>query len=148
MILVAAALVVSLGSATYLTLRNPETGAVYARYRVAEGERFSVQFVHSVNKSPVIDCYQVRGGKVYVTQTVYYNFGAGVQTELGPGESLSYGDDGAMIVSGIDREMDGLYYFAGTVSDHILTIGGREVSLRTLCGRNSRVEILCAGRWD
>lgn len=44
-----------------------------------------------------------------------------------------------MQVKNINIKLDPLTYMVGTVSDHILRIGEREVSLRALCGRNSRV---------
>ena len=44
----------------YLVLRNADTGQYYGRYAMDEGDWFSVSFVHSVNKSPVTDCYQIR----------------------------------------------------------------------------------------
>lgn len=61
----------------YLVLRNADTGKVYGRYAMAEGDWFSVTFVHSVNKSPVMDCYEIKDHAIYVEKTVYYNFGAG-----------------------------------------------------------------------
>ena len=96
-----------------------------------------------MNKSPLSDVYQIRDRKIYVVRTIYYSFGAGVQTELEEGQTLSYGADGEMIVSGFNREMPQLSYIVGTVSDHVLTIGGKEVSLRDLCGRNATVEFCC-----
>ena len=130
----------------YLTLRDGDTKEVYARYRVEEGDEFSVSFIHSVNKSPLIDVYQIRGHAIYVVRTIYYGFGAGIQTELEDGQTLAYGEDGAMIVSGFDREMPHLSYIVGTVSDHMLTVHGKEISLREVCGRNSTVEFTCEFR--
>lgn len=97
----------------YLVLRNADTGQYYGRYAMDEGDWFSVSFVHSVNKSPVTDCYQIRDRAIYVEKTIYYDFGAGVQTQLEGEETLSYGEDGSMIVSGFDREMPDLTYFVG-----------------------------------
>ncbi len=126
--------------AGYLTLRDPDSGQVYARYRMRVGDTFSIGFIHSVNNSPVTDFYEIREDGIYVVKTVYYGFGAGVQTELEEGQTLSYGDDGSMIISGFDRRMDPLTYIVGTVSDHVLTLQGkREVSLRDTCGRNAKV---------
>ena len=106
------------------------------------GGEFSVEFIHSVNKSPVEDFYQVRKDGIYVVRTKYYGFGAGVQTELEDGQILTYEDNGSsMVISGIDRRMDDLQYIVGTVSDHVLRIGGKEISLRDTCGRNTRVRI-------
>ena len=127
----------------FLTLTNAKTGEVYARYFVRDGDTFSIGFIHSVNKSPVTDHYELRRDGIYVVKTVYYGFGAGVQTELEDGQKLEYGEDGSMIITGFDRRMDDLIYFVGTVSDHTLVINEKEsVSLRDLCGRNSMVRFV------
>ncbi len=124
----------------YLTLRNSSDGTLYGRYPVHEGDVFSVGFIHSVNKSPLTDFYEIRSDGIYVVKTVYYGFGAGVQTELNEGERLEYGSDGSMIITGFNKRMDDLIYFVGTVSDHTLTINdGEGISLRDLCGRSASV---------
>ena len=69
----------------------------------------------------------------------YYAYGAGVQTELRPGETMTYTDDGAMLISGIHQDRTNVGYIVGTVYDHILSVNGEEVSLRDLCGRNAAV---------
>ena len=127
--IIAATLAYTLRSGDYLVLRNGDTNAEYARFRVKEGDEFSVMFIHSVNKYPLTDVYEIRDHKIYVIRTIYNNFGAGVQTE--------------MVVSGFDKEMPYLSYIVGTVSDHTLTLHGKEISLRDLCGRNSKVEFSC-----
>ena len=63
-IIIAAALLFSPHS--FLTLRNRDTGELYGRYPMKEGERFSVEFKHSINLSPVIDVYQIEDGNIYV----------------------------------------------------------------------------------
>jgi hypothetical protein len=124
----------------FLVLRNSKSGQLYGKFPLEEGGRFSVTFIHSVNKSPVTDIYEVRNGTdLYVVETDYYDFDAGVQTELNPGETLTYGGDGAMQIKNIDKRIPDLIYVVGTVSDHTLSIGGKEISLRDLCGRNSSV---------
>lgn len=126
-------------SSPCLILKNGDTGKTLAVYRIEEENEFSITFVHSVNKSPVTDVYEIRNGDIYVVRTIYYSFGAGVQTEIEEGQTLEYGEDGSMIVSGFDRPMDNLSYIVGTVSDHILEINGSSVKLRELCGRNTTV---------
>ena len=124
----------------FLVLTDVKTKNIYAQFPIAPDEQFSVEFIHSVNKSPVKDIYEIRNGsEIFVVETDYYGFGAGVQTELNPGEILEYGDDGAMQVKNIDQHMPNLIYVVGTVSDHVLCIGNRTVSLRDLCGKSSHV---------
>ena len=140
--LAAAAIFILRGAGYYLVLTNGETGEEYARYPMAPGDTFSITFIHSVNQSPVTDVYDVtREGSIYLRQTIYYDFGAGVPFDLNEGETLSYAEDGAMVISGIDRELPNFLLFVGTVSDHTLRIGDQEVSLRELCGRNTQLHI-------
>ncbi|WP_352399541.1 DUF1850 domain-containing protein [Anaerotignum sp.] len=117
-------------------LRNGRTGKILASYPMEEGGEFSVRFIHSVNKSTVEDRYRIDDGEIVVYETVYYNFGAGVQTELGEGQTLTYGDDGSMIISGFHKPISDLSYNVSPVYDHILRINGEEVSLRQLCGKD------------
>lgn len=142
-VIIAAVVVFTLRDGDDLVLRNGDTKEEYARFRVSEGDEFSVMFIHSVNQYPLTDVYQIRDHKIYVIRTIYNNFGAGVQTEIEEGQTLEIGENGEMIVSGFNREMPYLSYIVGTVSDHILTVKGKEYSLRDLCGRNSKVEFSC-----
>lgn len=104
-----------------------------------EGERFSVSFKHSINLSLVIDIYQIEDGNIYVEETIYYHFGAGVQTQLNDGETLTYGEDGSMVVGNIHQLRNDVGYIVGTVYDHMLKVDDREVNLRELCGKNTPV---------
>ena len=122
-----------------LVLSDPADGTVYASYPAREGDEFSVEFIHSVNKSPVRDYYQCRADGIWNTRCVYYGFGAGVEEILLEGETLSYGENGEMIVSNIDHRLDPMILVVGTISDHTLRIGEETVSLRDLCGRSSKV---------
>ena len=127
-----------------LILSDDKTGREFLQVPLDRDEEFSITFVHSVNNTPVTDVYGVsEAGKIYLKRTVYYDFGAGVPFDLNEGESLSYTEDGAIVISGIDREISGFVLFVGTVSDHTLSIGGRSLSLRELCGRNTRLRIRC-----
>ncbi len=125
-----------------LVIRNAETGTVYARYDCPDGTRFEVEFLHSVNKSPVIDVFEASDGIIRVAEARYYTFGAGMPTEADqPTWEFSYADDGAIVVTGITYTYDSLNYIVGTVHDHYLTIRGERVNLRELCGRNAKIEI-------
>lgn len=126
-----------------LVLSDAGSGEVYASYPMEDGDTFAVEFIHSVNKSPVRDIYEVRDGEIWNVQCVYYGLGAGVEEILGEGESLSYGENGEMIISGIDTRMEKMIIVVGTISDHILYLGDEEISLRDLCGRSSKVLFSC-----
>ena len=60
----------------YLVLSSEKTGKILARYPVRLSDIFSIGFVHSVNKTPVTDYYEIREDGIYVVKTVYYGFDA------------------------------------------------------------------------
>ena len=124
-----------------LTLYDADTKEIFASFRIDDGFRFSVEFIHSVNKSPVKDEFEIRSGEIYAYKTTYSSFGAGVQTELREGETLSYDKEGNMVITGFNIMYDELNIIVGTVSDHILFINGEEVSLTELCGKNKAIVI-------
>lgn len=122
-----------------LVLYNSETGEVYKTFTVREGSEFAVEFIHSVNKSPVKDVFVIQDGKIVADRTVYSAFGAGVQTEIEDGQKLEYDSEGNMVVSGFDTVFPQVKYIVGTVYDHVLYIEGASISLTDICGRNSHV---------
>ena len=122
-----------------LVLSNDETGRVYTRLPLADGDSFSVTFRHSVNKSDVTEIYQRRGKEIWLTGCVYYGFGAGVAEELDPSWTLEMGNNGEMILGNIEMKMNDLTYIVGTVYDHILEINGERIVLNELCGKNAKV---------
>ena len=101
--------------------------------------------MHSVNKTPVRDFYEVRGGDIYVVETHYFSFGAGVQSELNDGETLEYGDDSSMRIKNINRRIPDLIYAVRADADHILEINGVEISLSGLCGGSGSVRFTVSG---
>jgi hypothetical protein len=145
-IIAASVFIYFISSYPCLILKDGDTGKELAIYPVEEGTEFSITFIHSVNKSPVTDVYEIRNGDIYVVRTIYYSFGAGVQTEIEEGQTLEYGEDGSMIVSGFDRPLENLSYIVGTVSDHILEINGSSVKLRELFGRNTTIRFSLSRR--
>ena len=86
-----------------LVLSDSQSGQVYATYPVENGDTYAVEFVHSVNKSPVRDVFEIRDGEIWNTQCIYYGFGAGVEEELAEGEVLTFGENGEMIISNIEK---------------------------------------------
>ena len=122
-----------------LVLSNDESGKVYARLPLKDGDSFSVTFRHSVNKSDVTEIYQRRGREIWLTGCVYYGFGAGVAEVLEPDWTLENGDNGEMIIGNIEMKMNDLTYIVGTVYDHILEINGERIILNDLCGKNAKV---------
>ena len=125
-----------------LIIYNNESEKI-ASYPLNKDDFFSIEFIHSVNKSPVIEYYKFdNNNNIYVYKTAYYNFGAGVPTELTGKEELSYGADGSIIIDHIDKKIDNLTYYLSSIYDHILRINdGEAISLWEVCGKNKIITI-------
>ncbi len=147
-IITAAAFVIKCLSADYLVLYDSDTGKRYITEKADDGIMFSVEFIHSVNQTPVKDTYVIENGEIRAYSTTYRSFGAGVQTALEGNQKMTYDEEGNMIITGFDITYDPLRYIVGTVSDHILVFGGEEISLRDMCGRNARVVFEIANGYE
>ena len=112
-------------------------------YPIKYGDHFSVEFTHSVNMSPVIEYYKFdKAYNIYVYETRYYNYGAGVLTNIEGNETIEYGDDGSMIIKGIDKKIDNLSYYLSDIYDHTLQINDNDpISLWGIFGKNTIIYI-------
>jgi hypothetical protein len=119
------------------------TGRVYGRWPLPDGV-FAIEFIHSVNNTPVRETFQVREGRIYPVALRFYGFGAGMPSDLEPGQCLERDGD-AMVITGFTRSFGELNYIVGTVSDHLLYINDEAVSLRDRCGKNAHLRIKAEG---
>jgi hypothetical protein len=123
-----------------LEIRDAGSGRLYAsRPLRGEGE-FAIEFIHSVNQSPVRETFAARNGEIEALETRFFSFGAGMQSDLEEGQQLIR-DGEAMVITGLKRRFRELNLIVGTVSDHLLYINGETISLRDLCGKNAHIKI-------
>lgn len=123
-----------------LMISDSVSGQVYGKWHLKENDEFAIEFIHSVNNSPVREIFVIEGRKIRIDSVRFYSFGAGILTDLG--ENLHYFRNGdAMVISGYDTLLKELNCIVGTVSDHLLFIGDDAISLRELCGRNAHIVI-------
>jgi len=128
-----------------LEIRDSESGKVYERLAVDRGGEFAIEFIHSVNQSPVRETFKLEGNNIRPVSVRFYSFGAGMQTSLEEGQTMERDGD-AMVITGFNRTFTGLNYIVGTVSDHLLIVNGDTISLRELCGKNAHINIIAGTR--
>jgi hypothetical protein len=123
-----------------LEIRDAVSGRLYGRWLLGEGGGFAVEFIHSVHQSPVRESFRAEDGEIRPVGVRFFSFGAGMESGVGEGRTLSRDGD-ALVLSGGGNGFRELNYIVGTVSDHLLLINGETVSLRDLCGKNAHIRI-------
>ena len=127
-------------SSRVLEIRDSATGRAYGRWSLEEGEEFAIEFVHSVNQSPVKETFIIKDRMIRLHELRFYTFGAGMPSSLGEGQELSRDGD-AMLITGFNTFFREINLIVGTVSDHLFFINGEILSLRDLCGKNAQITI-------
>jgi hypothetical protein len=121
-----------------IVIVETDSGHIFWKKNVHAGDEFAVEFIHSVYQTPVRDTFRIEGRRIQPVSTLFYNFGAGMQSDLSEGQQLTRQGD-ALVISGFTQSFKELNFIVGTVSDHIFFFGEEEISLRDLCGRNAHV---------
>lgn len=106
----------------YLQMVDADTNEIYFEEPLEEDGVFSVSYIHSVNKTNVEEYYRLEDDCIYLFKARYRSFGAGVATEIEPGQTLRY-EDGYMVIENIHNALPDLFYKVGTVSDPLIHIG-------------------------
>ncbi|MEG2851697.1 MAG: DUF1850 domain-containing protein [Hydrogenoanaerobacterium sp.] len=123
---------------TCLSLSTEEQGTVCA-LPLKDGEQFSIRFMHSVNRSPVVDTMERTGKTITIRSSLYRSFGAGMPAsadEVGEEATFTETPEG-IYIDGIDLEKDEIHKFTGTYADHYLLYRGRELRLKELVGEQT-----------
>ena len=140
LVIAGAAFFVHINGGGNLIIKDSASGKIYGRWPLEESGEFAIEFIHSVNQSPVREFYRIEDGKIRPWAVRFYGFGAGIQSDLEEGLTLSRDGD-AMVISGFKASYKELNSIVGTVSDHLLFINGECISLRNLCGRSAHIII-------
>jgi hypothetical protein len=127
-------------SGRVIEIKDAVSGKVYDKWAVPETGEFAIEFIHSVNQSPVKETFKVERRMIYPQQVRFSSFGAGMLSDLEEGQIMER-DGEAIVIRGFNTSFKELKYIVGTVSDHVLFIDDEEVSLRDLCGRNAHITI-------
>ena len=123
-----------------LEIREAAGAKIYGRWHIDDADVFAIEFIHSVNQTPVRETFRIDDGNLLLDNVRFYSLGAGMHSDLTGAMELSR-DEGAMVVSGFSFSLKEINLIAGTISDHILFINDEVVSLQELCGANARITI-------
>lgn len=143
--LVAAALMAaSVPAFPCLEVRDRRSGKLLHLAPVKVGEQFEVNFVHSVEQTPVREVFEVRRDlSIYLVETAYESFGAGLPTE--PDEGAKFVVEGGKTrITGLDRRIGELLVGVSPVPGHVLKIREETMVLADLAepGTGLRITVV------
>ena len=106
-----------------LFAKNFKTNEYLSEWKVKDGKTFTIEYIHSVEKSPVTEKYRVKKDKIILLETTFKSFGAGLPaTTIYKFELI---EDGFRIYD-INKEHETVIYRTGDViADHELQINGK-----------------------
>ena len=136
----AVVLVLAMSRSNYYIVAEHEGRTLFA-WAISKGERFEVEFVHSLNLSPVIDIFEFTGDGLVLRKSIFSSLGAGAPTPSDfPGSELIHAD-GVFKLVGIDRPMGAFAVLTSEVPNHRVSFGCREALLLELAGPGESVTI-------
>ena len=93
-------------------------------WRLEDGDIFTVKYTHSVQLTPVWEVYEIRDGGIFLIETVFQSFGAGLPSTSPYDFEIT--DQGFRLYN-IDMKITDLVYRVGAVrANHILIIREKE----------------------
>ncbi|HBV24245.1 MAG TPA: DUF1850 domain-containing protein [Jeotgalicoccus sp.] len=106
---------------------------------VEYGERFAVNYIHSVERSPVSEVFEVRADGIYTMESHTESFGAGMPYE---GEDIEL-QDGKFIIKNINRKVHGgtLRIRPSSVFPHHIIIGDTDIVISDAPYKGKNLEV-------
>ncbi|WP_425591940.1 DUF1850 domain-containing protein [Halomonas alimentaria] len=111
-----------------------EAGEPLVTLPMAEGEGWCLEWNHSVEGFPVLDCYRHRDGRMVLERSHLPDFAAGLDHVPGRGRQVSDGEGGYWIED-LDEPVPGNAYrlrVGGPAVDHRLVVDDTRISLSRL----------------
>lgn len=99
------------------------TGDYLRSWRIGSDNRFTIKYIHSVERTPVLEVYTIDSGEIVLRETIFQSFGAGLPS-TSPYD-FEVVEDGFRLFN-IDQKMTNLIYRTGAVrANHQLIIGDK-----------------------
>jgi hypothetical protein len=119
-----------------------KSGEVLYSSDVVPGDKFSITYIHSVNKSPVEDQFDLDNNyRIMLKKSIFKSFGAGVPSNLGDGDKFEYFKD-RIEVSYFNSRIEKFILFVGVIADHHFVMNGKNFKLSRLSSPQRSVQFL------
>lgn len=122
-----------------LYVQGQENKVIYVSTPVVEGDRLTLSWIHSVEKTPWEETYIVlKDGVMLLEETVFHSFGAGVPHEKG---TMTV-EDGQIVARGMNDQVDALKWIHSHSVHFQLNINGERVFTGADLPHHEKIEIV------
>ncbi|MFC1715831.1 DUF1850 domain-containing protein [Candidatus Poribacteria bacterium] len=118
-----------------LEIKYVENGNRIFWTHVWPGDRFSLEYVHSVQLSRVTDGFEIDSQyDLVLTGTTFSDHGAGLPYKPNYGGAFSVLPDGRFNISGMNMVLPEILLRTGSEHDNVFECGNRRINLSRQCG--------------
>ncbi|XVH31262.1 DUF1850 domain-containing protein [Haloferacaceae archaeon DSL9] len=108
-----------------MTITHAETDEPLAIHQIEDGERFELRYVHSFEKTPIYETFEIRDGSIYLIREAYGYHAAGLAY------TYEVEQDGDMQVIRMNREIGTFTIRIAETTEQSFVIDGEERPLTT-----------------
>jgi hypothetical protein len=123
-----------------LVVADAETGERLLVRPVAQGTTVALNYTHSVEKTPVLDVYEVNGTELEMVRMEFHSYGAGLPARA----DVNVTENGTFVFDP-EGSYDRIYVAPGRIAGHELVVGDRPYDLVALSNASS-VELFVENR--
>lgn len=104
-----------------------------------EKKEFIISYTHSVNRGRVRDYYIIKSKYIILSKTRFISYGAGIPE---PEKRQKFRETEDYIeISDINRKIDNLYLFVGTIANHKIEIDEKKIELKEIFKPQENIKI-------
>ncbi|MBH0156967.1 DUF1850 domain-containing protein [Fictibacillus sp. 5RED26] len=124
-----------------VVIEDGKTGKSLAFFDAKQGSEFSIEYIHSIHKTPVREIYQVHNEEILQTEMRFQEFGVGMPSGADEGEVFAQKGEN-YILSNMKRTFPSLDIRIGQIiANHTLLLKGHEYPFSGLSEKGSWVSI-------
>ncbi len=127
----------------YLAVTRFPSGGELARMDLDEETGFSLSFIHSVSKTPVVDIYRIREGNIVQTAERFRAHGAGLPSSADEPGGLVWEKQGDEFILRMERPIPKLVVRTDKNYENRLMLGKKTINLNQWEDQALRLHIVC-----
>ncbi|MFD1735568.1 DUF1850 domain-containing protein [Bacillus salitolerans] len=125
-----------------LVIERENSGAISAYFDLNHGDRFEIQYTHSIHLSDVREYYQItRQGQIMQTKLIYEDYAIGMPSDALTGETFHI-ENGKIVISNMKRNYPAIDLRTGqVVANHQIIVHDKITSFSDFIKPGSWVKI-------